>query len=208
MRRQDKDYALAKNCANNVSIVLRSALRARGIVSSGSHMEYESESVYSLVRSIRNASGSQVADMPLLRNNGAFVAALNDEFGGTVPVGAVVAGCPQDFPMCNGKAGSQHVSVVGHTDRSGVVWIYHNNWLRPENLGGRRPSRLAPYMVSEANLDTGHPRQWMATPWVKLTKDGSGKVVAAESMLPELDDMDPAQYFMKIAVIPEIAQDL
>ena len=56
MRRQDKDYALAKNCANNVSIVIRSALRARGIVAASSRMKYESESVYSLVRSIRNTS--------------------------------------------------------------------------------------------------------------------------------------------------------
>lgn len=204
MTKQDLKYAKPKNCANNVSIVLRSALRADGLLGSTDKLPYESESVYGMVQAVRNASGSHVVDMPLLGSDGKFVAALNREFKGTVPVGTIVAGCPKNFPKCNGEGGSQHVGVVGHTDANGVVWVYHNNWLRPENLGGQRPARLEPYMVSKANLKSGHPRQWMPTPWVKLTKAADGTVTKAERMLPEIDDMDPVQYYMKLAVIPEI----
>ena len=204
MTEQDPRYALAKNCANNVSIVLRSALRADGLIGPTAHMSYEAESVWGVVEAVRRSSGSHVVDMPLLARDGKFVATLNSEFKGSVPVGTIVAGCPKTFPRCNGQAGAQHVAVIGHTDNSGIVWVYHNNWLRPDNLGGQRPARLAPYMVSKANLASGHPRQWMPTPWVRLTKSADGTVTKAESMLPEIDDMDPAQYFMKLAVIPEI----
>jgi hypothetical protein len=204
MSKQELRYAMPKNCANNVSIVLRSALRAEGILGSSSRMPYEAESVYQLVESVRGASGSHVVDMPILNSDGSFVALLNREFNGHIPVGTVVAGCPKSFPKCNGAGGSQHVALIGHTDSNGVVWVYHNNWLRPENLDGKRPPSLNPYMVSEANLAGGHPRQWMPTPWVRLTKNADGHVVKAERMLPQIDDLDPAQFFMKLAVIPEI----
>jgi hypothetical protein len=208
MSRQDPTYAMPRNCANNVSIVLRSALRAESLLPMTAKLPYEAESVFSLVESVRKAPGSHVVDMPLLADDGKFVAAYEREFPGGIPVGTVVAGCPRTFPRCNGEGGSQHVALIGHTDENGVVWVYHNNWLRPENLGGRRPANLAPYMVSEANLRSGHPRQWMPTPWVRLTRDAGGHVIKAERMLKEIDDMDPAQYYMKLAVIPELQKQL
>ena len=204
MTKQEKQYAKPKNCANNVSIVLRSALRADGVIGASAKLPYESESVYRMLQSVRSASGSHVVDMPLLKSDGKFVAMLNSEFKGSVPVGTIVAGCPTSYPRCNGDGGAQHVAVIGHTDANGVVWVYHNNWLRPDNLGGRRPANLEPYMVSKANLSAGYPRQWMPTPWVRITKNAEGVVTKAERMLPEIDDMDPAQYYMKLAVIPEI----
>lgn len=204
MTKQEKRYAKPKNCANNVSIVLRSALRADGIIEPRAKLPYEAESVYNMIQSVRKAPGSHVVDMPILSSDGKFVAMLNSEFKGSVPVGTIVAGCPKNFPRCNGEGGAQHVAVIGHTDADGVIWVYHNNWLRPENLGGRRPANLEPYMVSKANLSAGYPRQWMPTPWVRITKNEAGIVTKAERMLPEIDDMDPAQYYMKLAVIPEI----
>jgi hypothetical protein len=44
-------------------------------------------------------------------------------------------------------------------------------------------------MVSQKNLDRGFERQWMATPWLRLTRDNAGKVTDVVSLLPALDDM-------------------
>ena len=60
-------------------------------------------------------------------------------------------------------------------------------------------------MVSEENLRRGFERQWMATPRLKLTRDASGRVTGAKSLLAALDDMDPfnAAYQVTLALLPE-----
>lgn len=83
--------------------------------------------------------------------------------------------------------GDQHIGFIGHTDADGIVWIYHNNWYRPANENGQHK----PYMISDANLRRGFERQWMATPWIQITRDATGKVTDVKSLVPAIDDMDP-----------------
>lgn len=65
-------------------------------------------------------------------------------------------------------------------------------------------------MISEANLRRGYLRQWMATPWVRVTRDASGKITDAVSLLPAVDDMDPmnAQFQVTMMILPEVVREL
>ncbi len=191
MRVQDEDtrYPKPRMCATNVSKVLFLA----GLT------DIDQEGVRALIADLEGEGGKA---MKMPRTPETFVNALNAIAGGKLPAGTVIAG----MNVHTSAPGDQHIGFIGHTDPDGTVWIYHNNWYRPANEGGSRK----PFMVSDENLRRGFERQWMATPWLKLTRDASGKVTAAKSLLPALDDMDPfnAAYQVTLAVLPEALAEL
>lgn len=191
MRVQSNDprYPMPRMCASNVSKVLFLS----GIT------RYDQIGVRELLWSVRDAGGKMVklpgtpAEMP---------AVLNQLDDGLIPAGTLVSG----MNTTTSNPGDQHIGFIGHTDPDGTVWIYHNNWYRPENEGGAR----RPYMVSAQNLARGFPRQWMATPWIRVTRDRSGHITAVRSLMPQIDDMDPynASYRVTLAIPPEVAREL
>ena len=182
-------YPQPRMCASNVSKIMFLSGIDR----------YDQEGVRNLVADAKS-KGAETHVMP--KTTAAFVATLNTIHNGHLPAGTWVAG----ESVTSSAAGDQHVGIVGHTDADGVVWIYQNNWYRPDNENGVRK----PYMVSDANLKKGFQRQWMATPWLKVTRDASGKVTNVEDMIPAIDDMNPfnGEYQTTLAIPEEIVHDL
>ena len=191
MRVQDQDprYPNPRQCASNVSKVLFLS----GIYG------FDQEGVRRLVDDVRAAGGRTI----VLPNTGdKLPAAMNQLDGGHIPAGTLVAG----MNVSSAKPGDQHIGFIGHTDPDGTVWIYHNNWYRPESEGGAR----RPYMVSDQNLRRGFQRQWMATPWIRVRRDATGKIISVRSLMPQIDDMDPtnAEYRVTMAIVPEVLGEL
>ncbi len=191
MKVQEKSrrYPMPRMCASNVAKVLFLA----GLYG------YDQEGVRALIGSVRQAGG-RVVKLP--DSEAAMPAALSAIDGGKLPAGTLVAG----MHVSLSRPGDQHIGIVGHTDPDGTVWLYHNNWYRPENEGGAR----RPFMVSEQNLARGFPRQWMATPWLRLTRDTGGRLVSVQALMPRLDDMNPydPSYDITLAILPEVASEL
>lgn len=187
-QRSDRRYPKARQCASNVSKVLFLA----GIE------EYDQEGVRALIADVKG-SGGHTFDMP--QNPAGFAKVVNEKLGGVLAAGTLVAG----MNVRTSAPGDQHIGFIGHVDPDGTVWIYHNNWYRPENEGGARKD----YMVSKENLAAGFPRQWMATPWVRVTRDSAGKVTNVVSLMPAIDDMDPfnASFRVTLAILPEVAKE-
>jgi hypothetical protein len=190
MHAQDEDrrYPKARMCASNVSKVFFLA----GIT------KYDQQGVRNLIADVSRTGKSY--KMPQAK--AAFITKLNTIYGGHLPAGTVLAG----MNIHSANPGDQHVAFVGHVDPDGTVWAYHNNWYRPENEGGARKD----FMISDENLRRGFPRQWMATPWIKITRDGSGAVTDVKSLLPALDDLDPfnASYQVTLVIPQEITREL
>lgn len=210
---EDSRYPKPKRCAANVSKV--SFL--------GGVTRYDSEAVWGLLDEVRKAEGAEVYRLagPKRNANGSldkapFIDALNQVHGGRIPVGTFVAGC--GFRGCGGEPGAQHIGMIGHTDPDGTVWAYHNNWYRPDNEGST--TAWKPHMIfthfgqAKAaqlyNNGRGLVRNWMPTPWLKLKRDASGKIIDVESLMPAIDDMDPfnGKYQITLAIMPEIAREL
>lgn len=189
-------YAKPARCAQNLSRVFSDA----------GMPQYSSDSVIGMLSKTREAieqSGQGLYVQLPLNDSAGIRKALNRIYGGRLPVGAIVAGC--NSPSCAKFGPNEHIAFVGHAEADGDVWLYHNNWLRE----GVDRATFGPYMVSERNLKAGFPRQWMATPWmnIKLESDGEG-VVAAQRLLPQIDDLDPHQYHLTIVVVPEIDREI
>jgi hypothetical protein len=191
MTAQDESprYPRPRMCASNVSKVLFLA----GIT------RYDQEGVRNLIADVR-MQGGEVFKMPQAK--APFIEKLATIYGGHIPAGTVIAG----MNVRTSKPGDQHVGFIGHTDADGTVWIYHNNWYRPENENGQRK----PYMVSNENLRRGFQRQWMATPWIRIRRDGAGKIADVTSLMPAIDDMDPfnPSFQVTLAVPAELAREL
>ncbi len=206
---EDRRYPQPRMCASNVSKVLYLAGVER----------YSAEGVYSLIRSV-GTQGGRVYRLPQptvqngKQDKRAFVAMLNSIDEGRIPVGMVMAGCLT--AQCDAKPGEQHVGVIGQVDADGTVWVWHNNWYRPENEGGQ----WKPHMIygdhHELYEVDGLKRQWMATPWIKVKRDFWGKIVDVQSLVPAIDDMDPfggayggtPHYAMTLVVLPEMTAEL
>lgn len=208
---EDLRYPQPRMCASNVSKVLFL----------GGVERYSAEGVYDLIRSV-GTQGGRVHRLPQPKvvngalDKSAFIDALNAIDGGRIPVGTLVAGCLT--PQCDAVAGEQHIGIVGQVDRDGTVWVWHNNWYRPENEGGQ----WKPHMIYEDRRElyeqAGLRRQWMATPWIKLKRRfwTGDRIVDAKSALPAVDDMDPfgaaygnvPKYHVTMVVLPELAADL
>lgn len=191
MEAQDESprYPKARMCASNVSKVLFLA----GITA------FDQEGVRALIADVKDRGGV-VHRMPQTAE--AFATTLATIDGGHLPAGTIVAG----MNVNTSAPGDQHIGFVGHSDSDGTVWIYHNNWYRPENENGRRK----PFMVSEENLRRGFPRQWMATPWIKIERDAAGAITRVTSLLPAVDDMDPFNptFRVTLAILPQVAREL
>ncbi len=207
---EDRRYPVARMCASNVSKVLYL----------GGVERYNAEGVFALIKSV-SAQGGETHRLPMPTklasgklDKSAFLAELNAIDGGRIPTGTLVAGCAT--ARCDASPGSQHIAMVGNVDADGTVWIWHNNWYRPENEGGA----WKPFMIYGDDHDlysrVGLRRQWMPTPWLRLTRDAAGTITDAESLMPAIDDMDPfggasggtPAYHVTMSVIPELAAEL
>jgi hypothetical protein len=182
-------YPKPRMCASNVSKVFFLS----------EITQYDQEGVRNLIADV-GKKGAEVSKMP--QNKAGFIAALNKMHGGHIPAGTLVAG----MSVKSANPGDQHIGFIGHTDADGTVCAYHNNCYRPENEGGKRKD----FMISDANIKRGFLRQWMPTPWIKITRDASGTVTDVASLLPAIDDMDPFNpgYQVTLAIPDEVAKDL
>jgi hypothetical protein len=190
---QKGEFAQPRMCAHNVSEVLeRSGLY--------SYSDYLVPNMISAVK----ARGGLVFEIDT-RDKQGVIASLNSRFGGRLPAGALVNGCLNRD--CSGDGGDGHIAILGHTDAEGVVWLYHNNWYRPDNAGGE----WREHMVSrEYYYDLGLRRQWMATPWIKVQRDPqTGELVDVVGVLPEIDDLDLfTGYFITVSIMPELLAEV
>lgn len=180
-------FAQPAQCANNVSRVFEMA----GVLG------YSSPLLWNMV-SAAKLRGGFVIELP--KNTRSIARVIEDYFEGALPVGTLVSGCLNRD--CSGEAGDGHISVVGHVDETDALHLYHNNWFRPEN----RPWRK--HMIPLAWYQSGFLRKWMSTPWVSRSFDAQGRLVDIGVVLPEIDDLDPTNYFVTLTVIPEIIAEM
>ena len=196
-------------CAGNVSQVFYMT----GI--SEFKTEYRWSGVDEVFTSIKSRQGASVHRLPQYKTG--IINKLKSIHNGHIPVGSVVGGCKvvNSNNDCRGQMGSRHVGVIGdtivksHPSNSDLqletILAYHNNWYRPDNAGGQH---IEPYMVSKRNLNAGFPRQWMATPWLTLTRNKrTSEIVDVKTPLinphtgeAALDDMDPWLYHVFVAI--------
>jgi hypothetical protein len=188
---------------------------------------YRGESVAALLDSA-NAEGGAYFELGRAdrKNKAAFINNLNRIYGGHIPVGTILAGCIK--PSCwSGQGGERHIAMIGDTvihNRKEVLMAYHNNWFRPENLN------ISPAAARSSNIWTTHKngdmliareyyqlpeyaslqykRQWMGTRWLYLTRDQSGKISDVEAATPEIDDLDPFQYYIHLSIPKEIVEEI
>jgi hypothetical protein len=186
---KDKRYPQPRMCASNVSKVFFLS----------DITQYDQQGVRMLISDVQ-AKGAEVFKMP--GDKAGFLKTLASMHDGHIPAGTLVAG--ENIHSSN--PGDQHIGFIGHEDADGTVWAYHNNWYRPENEKGVRK----PFMVSDANLKQGFLRQFMAVPWIKLTKDSGGKLTDVTYLIPGIDDMNPfnPDYRVTLAIPGEIVKEL
>jgi hypothetical protein len=186
---KDPRYPRPRMCASNVSKVFFLS----------EITQYDQEGVRNLIADVKN-KGAEVFKMP--QNKAGFIQKLATMHGGHIPAGTLIAG----ESVHSSDPGDQHIGFIGHTDPDGTVWAYHNNWYRPENENGVRK----PFMVSDDNLKKGFLRQWMAVPWVKLTRNASGAVTDVVYLIPGIDDMNPLgpDFQTTLAIPAEIVKEL
>ena len=156
-------------------------------------------------------AGGQVYDLPLLEqtqnSRQALVDFFNDNFNGNIPTGAIIVSC--SLSTCLESEMNTHLAIVGDKNEFGEIMIYHNNWLTPNYLGGKR----IPYMVTIKSLyEKLRPRQWMPTPWLYLLKDKeeNSKIIDIASAHPIIANLDPTNslYYIKIVLLPKIFQEV
>ncbi|MCY4444557.1 MAG: hypothetical protein OXC44_07155 [Proteobacteria bacterium] len=198
---QFQDFAQPLRCTTNLTYVLNSI----GYQFQGSALH----SIPYFLQAVKDIGGV-VYNLPRYNkaknNRHEIVSFFNTAFPHGVPAGAIIAGCTTSNCM-GSKPDGGHIGILGDKNEYGELMIYHNNWLRPNNLKGQR----IPYMVSLQNLYVERrPREWMPTPWVYFLKDNKGKIKDMVSLLPQLDDLDPLnhKYQIKIALLPEIVYEL
>jgi hypothetical protein len=197
---QPKHRAMPANCALNVSDVLESV--KSDFERYGSELIPAMESQIERATTSVNGKSYRSLTFKAPNNEADLVAKINQNFkDGKIPTGTMVFGCLK--PDCSGQAGDGHIGVVGDLDENGNLQLYHNNWYRPENNNGV----WAKYMVSKDHLSRGLKRQWMPTPWLKLTYS-ENRLIGAKSVMPVIDDLDPYNYFVTFMVIPEMVAEL
>ena len=202
IQQQDRyqSYAQPHMCAVNVSHVLRMS----GV---SFHSEAATYSVPYFIEEMER-EGGKVYILPRYRgdNRQEITNYINQHFPGGFPTGALVAGCTVEG--CHTlKASQAHIAILGDKNHHGETMLYHNNWLRPSNLKGRRNA----YMPSLKNYyERLRPRQWQATPWLRPVRNSEGQVLYFESSLPELDDLDPfnSSFSLHIILTPTLVDEL
>lgn len=194
-------YAQPLQCVRNVAHVL-------GMVG----YDFPGSAGYSVPHFLAHVQrmGGRVYHLPQFsseaHNRVELVEFLAEKFPQGIPTGAIVAGCSRRDCRKSDQYGA-HMALLGDKNQYGEVMLYHNNWLRPNNLRGRRIA----HMVSLENFyQLLRPREWMPTPWIYTLKDDEGKISDFVSVLPELDDLDPLseKFHIKIALLPEIIREM
>ncbi|MBM3381971.1 MAG: SH3 domain-containing protein [Betaproteobacteria bacterium] len=185
-----KYYAQPAMCATNASRVLEMA----GIKS------YSSPLLMTMVNAVRKRGGL-VMELP--RNRAEIAQKIKTVFNGRIPVGSFVSGCLR--PDCSGQAGDGHIALVGDIDDSGYIKIYHNNWYRPDNNPQRQWFQ---HMIPMDWYNKGFRRKWMHTPWIYLNRDTSGAPQDIQVRLPEIDDLDPTNYYVTLTIPAEILNEV
>lgn len=180
-------YAQPAQCARNISKVMAMA----GL----NHLQ--SAAVPGLVDLVRQ-SGGFVWRLP--KDADAIAQVVASRFRGKIPTGTIVAGCL--YENCGGHASDGHVAIVGDIDTQGALKVYHNNWYRPDNEGGQWKEHMIPL----AWYNQGYKRKFMATPWMNIFRQPvrTGVPYAINIELPAIDDLDPTNYFVTLAVPKEI----
>lgn len=177
-------------CAANASKVLELA----GINS------YSSPLLMTMVNSVKKRGGL-VMELPKSRIE--IAKALKSVFNGRLPVGSFVSGCLNRD--CSGQAGDGHIALVGDIDDAGYIKIYHNNWYRPDN---NPEKKWYQHMIPMDWYNKGYRRKWMATPWVYLQRDSAGSPLDIKVRLPEIDDLDPTNYYVTLSIPGEILNEV
>lgn len=199
MKQWEQDQALEVNakffakpamCASNASRVLEMI----GIKS------YSSPLLPAMVNAVRKRGGL-VIQLP--KSRAEIAKTVKNLFGGKIPVGSFISGCLR--ADCSGQAGDGHIALVGDIDESGYIKIYHNNWYRPDN---NPQNRWYPYMIPMDWYNKGYRRKWMATPWIYLHRDSTGAPHDIKVRLPEIDDLDPTNYFVTLSIPVEILNEV
>lgn len=196
---QYHNYAQPLQCAVNVAYVLER---------SGIKLPYNATfAVPNLLQYIKS-SGGEVHVLPLShgQDRQSLLDYLNTHFSKGLPAGAVVAGCTVAHCDTSNYA-EAHVSLLGDSNHRGELMLYHNNWLRPNSTKGVRK----PYMVSVSHFyDLERPREWMATPWIRLERNEQGRIKQLHSIMPDLDDLDPlgGKYYISIGLLPSLLSDI
>ena len=183
-------YAKPAMCATNASKVLEMA-DVHG---------YSSPLLMNIVNAARKR-GAWVINLPKNRNE--IAAKLKQIFNGKIPVGSFVSGCLK--ADCSGQAGDGNIALIGDVDSSGYIKIYHNNWYRPDNHADRR---WRPYMIPMDWYNKGYRRKWMATPWIYIHRDQNNAPKDISVPLPEIDDLDPTNYYLTLTIPSEILREL
>ncbi|MFZ9518928.1 MAG: hypothetical protein ACO3A4_00470 [Silvanigrellaceae bacterium] len=183
-------YAQPAMCASNASRVLEMA----GVTG------YSSPLLVDMVNAVKKRGGL-VLQLP--KDPVAIAEKIKSVFGGRLPVGSFVSGCLR--PDCSGQAGDGHIALVGDIDDSGYIKIYHNNWYRPDNVPDKR---WREFMIPMEWYNKGYRRMWMPTPWVYLKRDKLGFPNNIMVRIPEIDDLDPTNYYVTISIPSEIMKEV
>lgn len=182
-----KIYAQPAQCAQNISKVMSLA----------GFPNYTSPLVPGLVAAIKSKGGLIV---PLPKDSAAIAEVIAKTFDNKIPTGTLVGGCL--YKNCTGNAGDGHIAMVGDLDSNGAVKLYHNNWYRPENENGV----WKPQMIPLSWYNRGFKRKFMSTSWMNIFRDpprvGTAYDVSIE--VPAIDDLDPTNYYLTLAVPVEI----
>lgn len=184
-------FAQPAQCATNVSKVFEMAGLAH----------YASPLVPGLLDDVERGGGL-VKRLP--KSSQAILDIIDRDFGGRLPVGTLIAGCL--YSNCSGNSGDGHVAIVGDIDSAGAIKAYHNNWYRPDNEGGVWKD----HMIPRDWYNQGFRRRWMATPWMNIFRDPPrvGKPYAMQVVVPAIDDLNPTDYYVTLAVPAEIWREV
>jgi len=180
-------YAKPAQSANNLSRVLEMA----GL------KDYSSPLLLDVISAVRKRGGL-VVELP--KETRAIARFVEEHFDGVLPAGAIVSGCLKRD--CSGEPGDGNIGIVGEVDEKDRLHLWHNNWFRPEN----RPWRE--HMIPLSWYQSGFPRKWMSTPWLTRVRNPLGALSDITVVIPELDEIDPADYFMTLTLLPEIMAEL
>ncbi|MEI8025510.1 MAG: hypothetical protein WCI18_04095 [Pseudomonadota bacterium] len=182
-----KIFAQPAQCAQNISKVMILA----------GFPNYTSPLVPGLVAAIKSKGGLIV---PLPKDKNAIAEVIAKTFDNKIPTGTLVGGCL--YKNCSGEAGDGHIALVGDLDSNGAVKLYHNNWYRPENENGV----WKPQMIPLGWYNKGFKRKFMSTSWMNIFRDpprvGTAYDVSIE--VPAIDDLDPTNYYLTLAVPVEV----
>ncbi len=203
-------YAHRAECADNISKVFSLA----GLP------QYSAVSVVGLIEKITD-NGGHIIQLPKSQKD--IVSSISNIFGGKLPTGALIAGFKRENRT--GDPGDGHVAMIGDITESGALKVYHNNWYRPpcKNGSSSEPckegwdmNKWVKYMVPQDWLNTKdtngeyYQRKFMPTPWINILRDRAytGLPLSVKIELPEINDLDPTQYFVTIVIPSEILSEL